>query len=284
MQHAGSIREHVLPRLLLRAWPFPRGAGRLVDLFFSHLSFASDVAVVRTTDGFSISVMPNELIGRHLYLTGEFDRSTVEVLLKFARSGDTLVNIGANIGYVGACFLTKVANSTAIAIEPQPEIVDLLYANLSQFRHRVQVVPAAISEQDGTGYLRIDRGNRGASRLVSRGDPCSVEVELWSPRRLFSVLRPAKVDLLVIDVEGHEKSVLRGLEPFLAGYRPRLVIFESHGADASPDACIGEIFRRIGYSVFGVQKKLTRLKLVPIKSAADCRYNDYVAVPARAGA
>ena len=48
--------------------------------------------------------MRNDHFGRHIYLTGEFDRTTVEVLLKFAR------DVGANIGYVGACFLAACGN------------------------------------------------------------------------------------------------------------------------------------------------------------------------------
>jgi FkbM family methyltransferase len=272
-------REHLCPQVLLRAWPFPRGAGRIIDRFFPRLSFNDDVAVVKTTDGFALSVMPNELIGRHLYLTGEFDRSTIEVLLKFARRGDSLLDIGANIGYVSACFLAKVPESTAIAIEPQPDIVDLLHANLEQFGSRAQVVPVAISDRDGEGRLHIDPTNRGASRLISADNPRAAQVEVWSPQRLFSTLRPAKIDLLKIDVEGHEESIIRGFEPFLAQHRPRLIIFEDHGTRASPDAPIGLVFARTGYSVFGLHKKLTRLSLKRIRSAADCRYNDYIAMP-----
>jgi FkbM family methyltransferase len=227
--------------------------------------------------------MPNELIGRHLYLTGEFDRSTVEVLLKFARGGDTLLDIGANIGYVSACFLSKVPDSTAIAVEPQPKVVDLLRANLDQFSSRANVVPVAISDRDGEGQLQIDRANRGASRLTSEDSPHAAKVNVWSPERLFDTLQPARIDLIKIDVEGHEASVFHGLEPFLAKYRPRLIMFEDHGTQASPDAPIGLLLARIGYLVFGVRKKLTRLAFKRIRSATDCQYNDYVATPFQTG-
>src|SRR5690242_20656556 len=103
--------EHLFAQALLRLWPFPRGAGRIVDHYFSRLKFDMGVARVPTTDGFGLTVFPNELIGRHLYLTGEFDRSTVEVLLNHARPGDVLLDIGANVGYVSACFLKNVPQS-----------------------------------------------------------------------------------------------------------------------------------------------------------------------------
>src|ERR1019366_9617231 len=97
-------RQHILAQILLRSWPFPRGAGRIIDHYFSRLAFDDEIASVLTTDGFTINVIPNDLIGRHIYLTGEFDRSTVEVLLKFSNPEDVLLDIGANIGYVSACF------------------------------------------------------------------------------------------------------------------------------------------------------------------------------------
>src|SRR5262245_12000473 len=149
-------RQHIAPQIFLRAWPFPRGAGRIVDRFFSKLSFAEDVATVRTTDEFSMQIMPNELVGRHIYLTGEFDRSTVEVLCNFAEDGDTLLDIGANIGYVSACFLKNVSNSRVIAVEPQPKILDLLRHNLGQFEStRYRIAPVALSDRDGDGWFEI---------------------------------------------------------------------------------------------------------------------------------
>src|ERR1700737_4480438 len=118
--------EHLASQLLLRSWPFPRGAGRIVDKFFSGLRFREEFAVVKTTDNFEITIDPNELIGRHIYLTGEFDRSIVELLCNFSAPNDTLLDIGANIGYVSACFLQNVPGSQSIAVEPQADVVRLL--------------------------------------------------------------------------------------------------------------------------------------------------------------
>ena len=271
-------KQHIAPQIFLRAWPFPQGAGRLMDRFFRDLTFEEEVTTVKTTDGFNLSVMPNELIGRHLYMTGEFDRANVEVLLKHARPGDILLDIGANIGYVSACFLAKVRDSRVIAVEPQPQTVDLLRSNLSQFGARANVAPVAISDQEGDGFLQIDRVNRGASKLVSEGSGQSARVELWTPARLFDTFKPPKVDLVKIDVEGHEEAVFRALQPSLAEFRPRLILFEAHEDQAAPTSIIGGLLTRLGYSVHGIQKKLTRLEFPPVRSSSDCRYNDYIAL------
>jgi FkbM family methyltransferase len=272
-------RQHILPQILLRSWPAPRGAGRIIDRYFSRLAFDAEIASVRTTDGFTIKVLPNDLIGRHIYLTGEFDRTTVEILVKFSKPGDVLLDIGANIGYVSACFLQRVPRSKAIAVEPQPQIVELLQSNLRPFGdERYKVFPVALSDVDSSGWLEICDFNRGASKVVGEPNKHTVEVQLWSAKRLFALFKGEKIDLVKIDVEGHEGAVLKACQAELDRLRPRAILFEDHSQSAAPDGSIGRIFKSIGYQVLGVKKRLTRLKLVSIASARDCKYNDYLAI------
>jgi len=130
-----------------------------------RLTFDAEVVSVVSTDGFKINVFPHEWIGRHIYLTGDFERSNVEILLKLSKPGDVLLDIGANIGYVSACFLQNVSQSKAIAVEPQPQIVDLLRSNLKQFGDdRYNVLPVGISDVDGSAWLEICDWNRGAAK------------------------------------------------------------------------------------------------------------------------
>ena len=273
-------RQKILPQILLRSWPFPRGAGRIIDHFFSRLTFENEIETVRTTDGFAIKVFPNDLIGRHIYLTGEFDRTTVEVLTRLSRPDDVLLDIGANIGYVSGCFLQNVPRSKVIAVEPQPLIVDLLESNLKQFGDkRYKIFPVGISDADSSGWLEICDFNRGASKVVKDKNKHTVEIQLWSAKRLFASLQGEKIDLVKIDVEGHEETVLKASQEDLNRLRPRAIFFEDHAQSAAPDGPIGSIYRSIGYQVFGVKKRLTRLDFVSIHAAKDCIYNDYLAVP-----
>lgn len=271
--------QHVAAQMFLRAWPFPRGTGWLVKRFFEHLTFRDVFTTVRTTDGFSMSIMPNEHIGRYLYLTGEFDRSTFEVLSRHARPGDTLLDIGANVGYMSACFLANIPHSKVIAVEPQPDVVGLLGKNLDQFRGRANIAPVALSDTDGEGLLEVDNVNRGASKLVSEASGNAVKIETWSPERLIAAFQPQRIDIIKIDVEGYEEKVIAALAGSIARYRPRLIMFEDHGTRAAPDGSIGARLHDLGYEIFGVRKKLTVLEYPEIRSAADCRYNDYIAVP-----
>jgi FkbM family methyltransferase len=265
-------KEHIFAQMLLRSWPFPRGAGRLTDKFFRKLHFRNNVQTVRTTDGFAINVMPNDLIGRHIYLTGEFDRSTVEILTAFAEPGDMLLDVGANIGYVSACFLTLIPGSKAIAIEPQPDVLDLLRQNLRPFGDTAIVCPYALSDHDGEAFLQIDYENRGASKLAAGG----VKVSLRTADSLFAEASITDLDIVKIDVEGHEEEVIRSSANLFERMQPKVIMFEEHGDKSA--GSIGDIFKRIGFDVFSIRKRLATLHLSPVTSTRDCVSNDYLAV------
>jgi FkbM family methyltransferase len=243
------------------------------------LTFSDTVASVRTTDHFTMKVLPNELIGRHIYLSGEFDRSNVEVLCCFAQDGDTLLDLGANVGYVSACFLANVKNSDVLAVEPQPDIFRLLQENLMQFGPgRQRAVQVALSDTDGVGWFEIDQRNRGASRLVTAESTRTTRVEMWSAARLLRETNVSKVDLIKIDVEGHEEQVFLALKTDIQRLRPRAILFEDHARKGATDGPIGRIMDDLGYRVLGIQKQLMSLTLTPVGDASSCRFNDYIAI------
>jgi len=265
--------RYIGAQLFLRCWPFVNGQGRLVDRLFSRLSFDQKLETVLTTDGFTMTVDPNDLIGRHIYLTGKFDRTVFGVLSKFARPGDTLLDIGANIGYVCGCFLQNVPQSKVIAVEPQPIIVNQLTSNLQQFGDgRYSVYPLALSDSDGKANFYISPSNKGASRLATERDSSQCVVDVLSGP---SFVRASKCDpdLIKIDVEGHEKDVLSSLLPALRRL-PRAIIYE----DQRQTTSLRSLLRGFGYKVFAISKKLTRNVLVEIDSEGDCAANDYLAV------
>jgi FkbM family methyltransferase len=258
--------EHLAPQILLRSWPFPRGAGRIVDRFFSNLQFDKSPVEVKTTDDFTISINPNELIGRHIYLTGEFDRSIVEVLCNFSEPGDVLLDIGANIGYVSACFLKRVRGSSAIAVEPQATVLKLLRSNLTK---GATIYPYALADADGEVWFETNQANSGAGRIVSDGGNDRIRIETRSPNTMFPQLEITRLDLVKIDAEGFERTIISACLQHFKQFQPRAILFEDAGRDAKE---IASMLDQIGYRTYGIQKSLTALSLV------DGPAHDYIAI------
>jgi FkbM family methyltransferase len=249
-----------LAPMISRYWPFANGSGRVLDKFARDIDLGSGPRSAFTSDGFDLTVLADDLIGRHILMSGKFDRSVVQVLLDLAEPGDVLLDIGANIGYVSACFLANVPDSQVICVEPQPGIVDLLRGNLDP--SRAQIHEVGLSDQDGTLRFAINPHNRGGSRISPNGDH---SIPVRNASSFLSEL--PRVDLIKIDVEGHEEPIFRSIASELKRLRPRAILFEDQNG--------GAISRLLdGYQTFGIRKRLFRTELVPLP--ADC--NDYVAV------
>lgn len=259
--------------LIARHWPFANGSGRILDKFARTINVGKGECVAQTSDGFPMRVYADDLIGRHILMSGAFDRSIVQVLLDQSRPGDVLLDIGANIGYVSAVFLQRVSGSKAICIEPQPGVVDLLRKNMLKFGDRAQVQQIGLADKDGTLRFHIDAANRGASHVSADGE---IEINVREASNVLEAI--SRLDLIKIDVEGLEEPIFRSIEKELKRLRPRAILFEDQTGAASPEGKIGSILTRTGYRIFGIDKRLMKTKLAPIQSRADCRFNDYLAL------
>jgi FkbM family methyltransferase len=270
-------KEHIGAQIVLRAWPFQRGIGRLISKVFGDPLFKEKIAPVLTTDGVKLQVYTNDLVGRHIYLTGAYERSALEVLCNFAEPGDMLLDIGANVGYISASFLKNVDRSRVIAVDPQPIVLELLRSNLSQFPNRFEIIPAALSDHDGTEMFVTTEGNLGDAYLTNSATG-SYPVQVLAADK---ALADRHFDLVKIDVQGHEETILNSCKETIDRGQPRAIVFEEGGIKSAPSGTIGKLFNELGYKVFGVQKRLFKNVIVPIKNESDCVSNDYLAISSK---
>ena len=258
---------------IARHWPFSNGSGRILDKFANGVDLGIGEQVAKTSDGFLMHVFADDLIGRHILMSGSFDRSVIQVLLKQARSGDVLLDIGANIGYVSAVFLKRIDKSEVLCIEPQPGVVDLLRKNMAQFGGRAKIEQVGLADKNGYLKFHVNTKNRGASRISADGE---IEIQVKMACAVLATL--PRLDLIKIDVEGFEEPIFRSIEAELKRLKPRAILFEDQTGAAAPTEKIGAILTRCGYRIVGINKRLLKTELVPINSPEDCRFNDYLAL------
>jgi FkbM family methyltransferase len=123
------------------------------------------------------------------------------------------------------------AGWTGVLVEPQPDLAALLVSTRS-----AQVFATACSSPVNVGKLlpfHVD-GARSALDAERMAPGSKVAKVIYVPiRTLDSILdeaeAPSPIDLLSIDVEGHESEVLEGFD--FKRWRPLLILIEDHVAN-----------------------------------------------------
>lgn len=272
-------------RGVLRLYPFLNGTGQLIDrTFMRNVAVDAKTLITKTRSGYPIRVFPNEMIGRNVYLSGRFEPTIAAALRSFARPGDYLLDVGANIGVVSCEMLHHVPNLTSLSVEPQPEVYALLRENLLPFGDRARSVCVGMSDQDGDATMRVNHKNLGGSGITNDQpvDADAVSIELRTAPKILEEGGFDRLDLVKIDVEGHQQQVLSSLKPSLDRFRPRVVLFEHEGELSDPNEPIRQTFDELGYQICGISKRLNGWSAIGVDSpdARQQKFNDYVAVPA----
>jgi FkbM family methyltransferase len=177
--------------------------------------------------GHRITVFANDYIGKKIARTGLYEREPLEFLLQLLQNIDDAVvlDVGANIGNHALAFSTRAGQ--VHAFEPLPEAWSLLEQNIRQNSiGNINAHPFALSDETGTSTLYRNRsGNVGGSSFDEQGAAAeAVTVHKKTGDQVVEELGLHRIDLVKIDVEGHELYVLNGLMRALEKFHPCIVM------------------------------------------------------------
>jgi len=166
------------------------------------------------------------------------------------QDGDTVVDIGANIGLFSLFVMSRCRNPTIYAFEPAPAVYELLKANCDAYGSNVRAVNSGVSDRSKTATLTFyekssvfssfhadETADREAIQAVVRNTLSSAtsvtgeaaeeyvaeltadrlrrtthECRLTSVSEIIREYGIAKIDLLKIDAEKSELDIIRGID------------------------------------------------------------------------
>ena len=175
------------------------------------------------------------------------------------RPGAVAIDIGASLGEWTLPLARAVGPAgRVLAVEPLPRSAAALEATLAANSLRqVRVVGCAVGEQDGSAALAVPvvtsaHSDTGTARLGGAGlGYQTLKVCLRTLDSLVGEFGLDRVDLIKIDVEGHERRVLDGAAAILERFHPTLVIETGHEAEGDHPA-IRDRLCRLGYRMLGI--------------------------------
>jgi len=199
------------------------------------------------------------------------DAFTLRVFRHYVRRSSCVFDVGANVGFYFLSALSARNVQTEVhAFEPQGELAALLQDHVHRnVLARAHVVPRAVSSCSGRAQLMIPQSGTMASLepgfLTRRAASWieSVAVETTSLDDYASTIG-CLPDLIKIDVEGHEPSVLEGAKRILESRPTLLVEISAESAHSRPIMTLFEL----GYLAYAVEGR----QLVPVTHAALCEH------------
>ncbi|WP_160164359.1 FkbM family methyltransferase [Rhodopirellula baltica] len=176
------------------------------------------------------------------------EQKVIDVFRSVLRDGDTVVDLGANIGFFSILGARLVSESgRVIAVEMMPETVERLKINVElNGLANVRTIEAALADRSGLEVkAHVPIGRFGQASLV-RGGASASAVRLRT-RTLDEMCGDlGKIAMIKMDVEGAELLIIKGgRETFL---RTQCVVFEELANEPSPTAVMREL-EKLGFRI-----------------------------------
>jgi FkbM family methyltransferase len=222
--------------------------------------------------GYRICVSPAENLG---YLLGTAESHLQRAIRDYVVEGDTVYDIGANLGYVSLSLAKQVGpNGRVIAFEPVPRNIELLRRNIELNGLRnISMLEFAASDKSGEAVIRLAENLATASMVWHRNNPAATELSIKTVAvdDLVAAGDLAYPAFVKIDVEGAEGPVLLGMRLTLAVSKPVLFV---ECSDASRESA-WNLLRELGYRC---QSAITRQS---VNTFGEYRHSDFLWLPER---
>ncbi|HKZ67502.1 MAG TPA: FkbM family methyltransferase [Chitinophagaceae bacterium] len=188
----------------------------------------SGKGIKRNISGFSLR-LPSRY---YKYFKQDYELNNINFLNNQVEKGMTVIDIGAHIGLLSTIIAQKVGNSGKVySFEPTPSTFQLLQKTIAINNHKEIIIPfnKAVSDKSGTTTFYItDKAAHNSNSLANTKrenvKEYAIEVNLVSVDDFALENKLSKIDLIKIDAEGAELSVLKGAEKTIDTFKPKILL------------------------------------------------------------
>jgi FkbM family methyltransferase len=232
-------------RLVFRAIPNVRGKGRAVSLFNRHLlRFGTDPIVECTMHaGHKLKLDLRVPTQMHVYFSGRYNDGLLASVLSYLRPGGVALDVGANIGMLSVPIAidARAKGARLIAFEAVPSNVEWLRENLelNGCMAWTTIMPIGLSDRPGETEIVLADDFRTGAKI---GNAVIADRDFWPQFQRLTIkldtldrIWPTigeRIDIIKLDIEGHEHRFLKGARDVLEAHRPAILI-ESNRAHYS---------------------------------------------------
>jgi len=244
--------------------PHFRGKWQIFNLFGKSLRGKGYETVITFDMGQKICLCLDDWIPYQIFLTGYYAieyRHTI-YFRNLIKKGIVFFDVGANIGYYTLQASPRTGfEGKVFSFEPVSATYGKLVENIS-LNSLKNVFPQKLIVYEKECELEIlpgDCGNTGSAKLAPANSASRSDAEKVRAVTLDSFVKENgvdRIDVVKIDVEGSEFSVLRGMKNILSEMNPKLLIeLTEHTLKARGTSCeeVIAFLRGFGYEPYSVR-------------------------------
>ena len=175
----------------------------------------------------------------------------IDFIYRYATPGMTALDIGANVG-VYTLPMAKLVGPSCQVVAYEPGAVSRQHLERSlALNHcgNVIVSRAALSDFAGRGWLKIEKSGE-MNQLVAEHTGLDIveSIDVTTLDNELDRFNWAQIDLIKIDAEGQEASIINGGQQFFSRYSP-LILFEVNHS-SSVNYRLVESLRALGFDIY----------------------------------
>ncbi len=241
---ARKYREQALPEgwrkvgpmlgllgFLSRRSPYFRGKGRLTEKIFHRWTKRKRlVQIVRLTRNLRMKCKLWDEVQHNIWWLGpRYELKETRFFRRYLKSGMVFFDIGANVGYYSLLASDIIDDGSIHSFEPIFEQYRDLLENVERNElTNVTVNRLIVSNRSGSLDIHLGSEDNSGSASVEfvyrEADVGKETVECTTLDEYVRVHKVKQIDVVKIDTEGHETSVLQGAQDTLKKFKPLLLI------------------------------------------------------------
>ena len=183
------------------------------------------------------------------------DRTEIDLLKKIIQPGDTVLDIGANIGFYAKILSAFTGDEGQVfCFEPDSQNFKYLVKNTKGIRN-ITLFNNAVSDKSDllkvykSKLLNVDHRTSPVPTSASVAEISSVSIDELIEKKIVE-----KVDVIKIDIQGYELTAFNGMKRLLAANNHIKIIAEywPHGFKRAGTSAIAfyDFFDAMGYSFY----------------------------------
>lgn len=202
--------------------------------------------------------------GISLILTGKYEQTTTNLFLENVKTGNIVLDIGANNGYYSLLASKKIGKQGQVyAFEPDKNNLVLLRKNILLNKiSNIKVFDVAVSDKIGTVQFSSDSIHTGKSTIILDNKGNNQIVKCVA---LDTFFKKIKIDTIIMDIEGAEFLALKGAKKTFKNnnitlffeYNPKSI----KSFDYQPQELIENV-NKLGFNSISIIDE-TRSKVIP---------------------